>query len=146
MGNFSSPRVPIAEKIDAMRHRAHAPPVPRRPEPLPPDEHPLAGLSNNALARVLARAPKPDPQRTKVKKIENLYKTIGAVSTSRTAVLIEGESGTGKELVAKAIHYSSADREKPCRVRLRFDPDQIRSRRRTPAVSGCRRSPNRRTA
>jgi DNA-binding NtrC family response regulator len=45
--------------------------------------------------------------------MRELYKTIGAVSTSRTAVLIEGESGTGKELVAKAIHYSSADRERP---------------------------------
>jgi two-component system response regulator AtoC len=42
-----------------------------------------------------------------------VYKTIGAVSTSRTAVLIRGESGTGKELVAKAIHVSSADRERP---------------------------------
>jgi len=45
--------------------------------------------------------------------MRELYMTIGAVSTSRTAVLIEGESGTGKELVAKAIHYSSPDRERP---------------------------------
>jgi two-component system response regulator AtoC len=28
-------------------------------------------------------------------------------------VLLAGESGTGKELVAKAIHYASADRDKP---------------------------------
>jgi two-component system response regulator AtoC len=45
--------------------------------------------------------------------MREIYKTIGAVSTSRASVLIEGESGTGKELVAKAIHYASADREKP---------------------------------
>ena len=45
--------------------------------------------------------------------LREVYKAIGAVSTSRTAVLIQGESGTGKELVAKAIHYSSADRDKP---------------------------------
>jgi two-component system response regulator AtoC len=45
--------------------------------------------------------------------MREVYKTIGSVSTSRAAVLIRGESGTGKELVAKAIHYSSADREKP---------------------------------
>jgi DNA-binding NtrC family response regulator len=45
--------------------------------------------------------------------IREIYKAIGAVSTSRTSVLISGESGTGKELVAKAIHYSSDDRERP---------------------------------
>jgi len=45
--------------------------------------------------------------------IREVYKQIGAVSTSRASVLVLGESGTGKELVAKAIHYASADRDKP---------------------------------
>jgi len=45
--------------------------------------------------------------------IREIYKTIGAVSTSHTSVLITGESGTGKELVARAVHYSSDDRDKP---------------------------------
>ena len=45
--------------------------------------------------------------------IREVYKQIGAVSTSKTSVLILGESGTGKELVAKAIHYASAERDKP---------------------------------
>ncbi len=45
--------------------------------------------------------------------IREVYKQIGAVSTSKTTVLILGESGTGKELVAKAIHYASAERDKP---------------------------------
>jgi DNA-binding NtrC family response regulator len=45
--------------------------------------------------------------------IRDIYKTIGAVSTSKTSTLIVGESGTGKELVAKAIHYASEDRDKP---------------------------------
>ncbi len=45
--------------------------------------------------------------------VREIWKAIGAVSTSHTSVLIQGESGTGKELVAKAIHYTSADREKP---------------------------------
>ncbi len=45
--------------------------------------------------------------------IREVYKQIGAVSTGKAAVLILGESGTGKELVAKAIHYASADRDKP---------------------------------
>jgi transcriptional regulator with GAF, ATPase, and Fis domain len=42
-----------------------------------------------------------------------MWKQIGAVSTTRAPVLIAGESGTGKELVARAIHASSADRERP---------------------------------
>ncbi|MEO7730196.1 MAG: sigma-54 dependent transcriptional regulator [Kofleriaceae bacterium] len=45
--------------------------------------------------------------------IRDVWKQIGAVSTTRAPVLIAGESGTGKELVAKAIHFSSADRERP---------------------------------
>jgi DNA-binding NtrC family response regulator len=45
--------------------------------------------------------------------MREVYKTIGAVSTSRASVLIHGESGTGKELVARAVHSCSADRSKP---------------------------------
>jgi DNA-binding NtrC family response regulator len=45
--------------------------------------------------------------------VREIWKAIGAVSTSHTSVLIRGESGTGKELVAKAIHYTSTDRDKP---------------------------------
>jgi hypothetical protein len=67
-----------------MRHRVRDAPVPRRPEPEPPHGHPLAGLPNHALARVLARAPKPDPQRTKVKEIADINKTIGADEWERT--------------------------------------------------------------
>ncbi len=45
--------------------------------------------------------------------IRDVWKQIGAVSTTRAPVLISGESGTGKELVARAIHVASADRAKP---------------------------------
>ena len=45
--------------------------------------------------------------------IRDVWKQIGAVSTTRAPVLITGESGTGKELVARAIHASSADRDRP---------------------------------
>jgi len=45
--------------------------------------------------------------------IREVWKQIGAVSTTRAPVLIAGESGTGKELVARAIHLSSADRDRP---------------------------------
>jgi len=45
--------------------------------------------------------------------IRDVWKQIGAVSTTRAPVLITGESGTGKELVARAIHFASADRDRP---------------------------------
>jgi DNA-binding NtrC family response regulator len=44
--------------------------------------------------------------------IRDIWKQIGAVSTTRAPVLISGESGTGKELVARAIH-NAADAERP---------------------------------
>jgi DNA-binding NtrC family response regulator len=46
-------------------------------------------------------------------QIREVWKQIGAVSTTRAPVLIAGESGTGKELVARAIRLSSADRDRP---------------------------------
>jgi DNA-binding NtrC family response regulator len=49
----------------------------------------------------------------KSQPIRDVWKQIGAVSTTRAPVLITGESGTGKELVARAIHTASADRERP---------------------------------
>lgn len=46
-------------------------------------------------------------------KMQEMYKTIGKVSSTNTTVLIQGESGTGKELVAKAIHYNSDRKDRP---------------------------------
>jgi DNA-binding NtrC family response regulator len=43
--------------------------------------------------------------------IRDVWKQIGAVSTTRAPVLIRGESGTGKELVARAIHVASTGRD-----------------------------------
>jgi DNA-binding NtrC family response regulator len=42
-----------------------------------------------------------------------VYKTIGAVSASRAAVLLRGETGTGKELIARTIHGNSTDAGQP---------------------------------
>ena len=48
----------------------------------------------------------------KSKAMLEIFKTIGAVSSGKTTVLITGESGTGKELIARAIH-ANADPEEP---------------------------------
>jgi two-component system response regulator HydG len=42
-----------------------------------------------------------------------VFKLVETVAHSTSTVLVQGESGTGKELVAKAIHYRSARRDKP---------------------------------
>ncbi len=46
-------------------------------------------------------------------QMRSVFKLVETVSHSTATVLIQGESGTGKELVAKAIHYRSARRDKP---------------------------------
>ena len=43
----------------------------------------------------------------------SVYKTIGAVSASRAAVLLQGETGTGKELIARTIHENSPSADQP---------------------------------
>ncbi len=48
------------------------------------------------------------------KKMTELMLFVRKVAASEaTTILIQGESGTGKDLIAKAIHYESARREKP---------------------------------
>ena len=46
-------------------------------------------------------------------EMDKLYRIIGKAAHSVHPVLILGESGTGKEMVARAIHYSGAFRDKP---------------------------------
>jgi len=45
--------------------------------------------------------------------MQQVFTSIKAAATSQANILIEGDSGTGKELVAGAIHFNSALREKP---------------------------------
>jgi len=45
--------------------------------------------------------------------VKRLRELIGRVAPTDARVLITGESGTGKELVATAIHFGSARRERP---------------------------------
>ena len=46
--------------------------------------------------------------------MRKVFETVALVARSRSTVLIRGETGTGKELVARAIHYNSPRRDKPC--------------------------------
>jgi len=43
----------------------------------------------------------------------DIYKQIGALTATRTPVLIRGETGTGKEVIARAIHYNSEATAEP---------------------------------
>ncbi len=46
-------------------------------------------------------------------KILGIFEVIRKLARGKCTVLVHGESGTGKELVARAIHSSSSDSEKP---------------------------------
>ena len=47
------------------------------------------------------------------KRMREIYKLIGLLTTNRASVLIQGESGTGKELIARAIHFNSPHKDEP---------------------------------
>jgi transcriptional regulator with GAF, ATPase, and Fis domain len=46
-------------------------------------------------------------------KVLSLLEVVNRIADSPATVLVEGETGTGKELVARALHYHSARRERP---------------------------------
>ena len=46
-------------------------------------------------------------------QMQQVFKTVRAVASARTTVLITGESGTGKTLLARAIHQNSPRRDAP---------------------------------
>ncbi|MGA1846644.1 sigma-54-dependent transcriptional regulator [Deferribacter abyssi] len=50
---------------------------------------------------------------SKSKKMLEIYKLIGKVSTSNINILITGETGTGKEVIARLIHKRSIRANKP---------------------------------
>ncbi|MBT3367602.1 MAG: sigma-54-dependent Fis family transcriptional regulator [Nitrospina sp.] len=49
----------------------------------------------------------------KSQKMQNIYDLIQRVAATDARVFITGETGVGKELVAKAIHFNSARKNKP---------------------------------
>ena len=47
------------------------------------------------------------------RRVQDVIKTAQMVAKSKSTVLITGETGTGKEMVARAIHFHSAQRDMP---------------------------------
>jgi DNA-binding NtrC family response regulator len=47
------------------------------------------------------------------RRMQEVIRTAEVVAQTKSTVLITGETGTGKEMVARAIHYRSAQREMP---------------------------------
>src|SRR3954462_7883858 len=47
------------------------------------------------------------------RRMQEVIHTSQVVAKSKSTILITGETGTGKEMVARAIHYHSAQREMP---------------------------------
>ena len=45
--------------------------------------------------------------------IKKVFKMLGRAVTNKINVSIKGETGTGKEVIAKAIHYNSAQKKHP---------------------------------
>lgn len=44
-------------------------------------------------------------------KMHTIFELVRHIAGTKSTVLIEGETGTGKELIAKAVHYSSDERQ-----------------------------------
>src|SRR3954453_10188100 len=44
-------------------------------------------------------------------KMHGIFELVRHIAGTKSTVLIEGETGTGKELIAKAVHYSSEERQ-----------------------------------
>lgn len=62
---------------------------------------------NRTLQRAFSERPRAASLIGQSRKMVEVFKLVGKVARSRTAVLIQGESGTGKELIARAIHDNS---------------------------------------
>lgn len=47
------------------------------------------------------------------REMQKVFRMVATVAPTAGTVLITGESGTGKEIIARAIHYNSARRDRP---------------------------------
>jgi Nif-specific regulatory protein len=82
--------------------------------------------SNSELRKTLEKGFKPMNMIGNSAKMRDVFNLVEMVSRTSSTVLIRGESGIGKELIADAIHYSSARREKPIvKVNCSALPDSL---------------------
>lgn len=89
--------------------------------PKPFDIHKVVELAGRALEqrqRPVFRDPVQEMDRFggvigSSRAMQELFRTIGRLSTSEMTVLIYGESGTGKELIARAVHANSPRKNGP---------------------------------
>ncbi|HEX5243961.1 MAG TPA: sigma 54-interacting transcriptional regulator, partial [Tepidisphaeraceae bacterium] len=70
-------------------------------------------IKENQALRSIAEQTGPRPLVGSSTAMAHVKRQIDLVGKSSATVLIRGESGTGKEVVARAIHFASARRERP---------------------------------
>ena len=70
-------------------------------------------IKENQALRSIAEQTGPRPLVGSSSAMAHVKRQIDLVGKSSATVLIRGESGTGKEVVARAIHFASARRERP---------------------------------
>ena len=76
-------------------------------------EHSRLIHDHRHLQHVFSERPRAASLIGQSRNMVEVFKIVGKVARSRTAVLIEGESGTGKELIARAIHDNSPRAARP---------------------------------
>ena len=107
-----------------MRHRVPPARLPPRPAEEPAPAHLLSGLSNQSVARLLARAPKPDPQRTKVLHIDSLggaEEWAGTLNKKQSVIPLYAELAT--QLGATVIRDVPGTDEKD--ITRALTPDRV---------------------
>lgn len=70
-------------------------------------------LKENQALRSIAEQTGPRPLVGSSAEMSHVKRQIDLVAKSSATVMIRGESGTGKEVVARAIHFASARRDRP---------------------------------